>query len=565
MSRTSPRFAGVLVSAAILVVAGLLWRGCLSPDSAPGAATSAAAPRRATGRVRQGRAPLVQSPDGGRPAERHVRDAHAGLARAHEPRDLRAGTVARRKGGSRARDGQTHTLHLRKGVTWSDGTPFTSADVLFTLQAIYDPKVESVVASNVMPGGRPIQATALDASTVVLTYAASSGIGDRTARHVSDPAEAQARGSAQGRDVRQGLEHGHRRRQRSSAPVRSCCASSSRASVSSSIATRLLAHRARRSEAAVSRSPRAADHSRAERRAAGAAVRRHRSHAERAASRRLRAGPARGAGRQADDDRGRRRPRCRCLLVLPEAGGQEERSAGLAFLQKREFRQALSHAVDREEFAQTVFLGEAVPVWGPITPGNRPWFSPNIPRYPYDLARARELLKSIGLEDRNGNGVVETADGVEARFTVMTQRGIAYYERGVTVLREQAAKVGIALDDGAAGISDDDRADAGVPVRRDLHAAVSSRSSIRPATWTSGSARARRISGTSGRRRRPRSGKPGSTRSCTSRRRRSIPIGGASCSTTRSASWPRTCRCCTSWRRACTMPTAVARWASSRR
>ena len=93
-----------------------------------------------------------------------------------------------------------------------------------------------------------------------------------------------------------------------------------------------------------------------------------------------------------------------------------------------------------------MFLGEAVPVWGPITPGNRPWFSPNIPRYPHDLARARELLKSIGLEDRNGNGVVETADGVEARFTVMTQRGIAYYERGVTVLREQAAKVGIALE-----------------------------------------------------------------------------------------------------------------------
>ncbi len=131
------------------------------------------------------------------------------------------------------------------------------------------------------------------------------------------------------------------------------------------------------------------------------------------------------------------------FCLKPEIKKNDRR---LAFLQKREFRQALSHAVDREEFAQTVFLGEAVPVWGPITPGNRPWFSPNIPRYPYDLARARELLKAIGLEDRNGNGVVETADGVEARFTVMTQRGIAYYERGVTVLREQAAKVGIALD-----------------------------------------------------------------------------------------------------------------------
>ena len=74
-------------------------------------------------------------------------------------------------------DGLTHTLHLRRGVTWSDGTPFTSADVLFTLQAMYDPKVQSVVASSVMPGGKPIQATAPDAATVVLTYGQASGSG----------------------------------------------------------------------------------------------------------------------------------------------------------------------------------------------------------------------------------------------------------------------------------------------------------------------------------------------------------------------------------------------------
>ena len=44
--------------------------------------------------------------------------------------------------GSSSADGRTHTLHLRPGVTWSDGTPFTSADVLFSLQAVYDPNVE---------------------------------------------------------------------------------------------------------------------------------------------------------------------------------------------------------------------------------------------------------------------------------------------------------------------------------------------------------------------------------------------------------------------------------------
>ena len=39
-------------------------------------------------------------------------------------------------------DNRTFTLTLRE-ATWSDGTPFTSADVVFTFQAIYDPKAGS--------------------------------------------------------------------------------------------------------------------------------------------------------------------------------------------------------------------------------------------------------------------------------------------------------------------------------------------------------------------------------------------------------------------------------------
>jgi peptide/nickel transport system substrate-binding protein len=131
------------------------------------------------------------------------------------------------------------------------------------------------------------------------------------------------------------------------------------------------------------------------------------------------------------------------FCLKPEVKKKDPR---FAFVSRPEFRQAISHAVDREAFADTVFLGAAVPIWGPITPGNKPWFWPDIPRYPHDDARAIELLKSIGLEDRNGNGVVEDASGTEARFTVITQRGLGYYERGTQVLRDEAAKIGIALD-----------------------------------------------------------------------------------------------------------------------
>src|SRR5262249_14082483 len=76
-------------------------------------------------------------------------------------------------------DGQTFTLHLRQGVTWSDGIPFTSADVLFTLKAVFDPKSESVLADQLRIAGQPIVATAPDERTVVLNYPSASGPGLR--------------------------------------------------------------------------------------------------------------------------------------------------------------------------------------------------------------------------------------------------------------------------------------------------------------------------------------------------------------------------------------------------
>src|SRR6185503_7327533 len=78
-----------------------------------------------------------------------------------------------------APDGRTFTLHLRPGVTWSDGTPFTAADVLFTLQAVFDPKTESVITEQLTIDGKPITAAAPDDRTVILTYPAPSGPGLR--------------------------------------------------------------------------------------------------------------------------------------------------------------------------------------------------------------------------------------------------------------------------------------------------------------------------------------------------------------------------------------------------
>ena len=192
---------------------------------------------------------------------------------------------------------------------------------------MYDPKVESVVASSVMPGGKPIQATAPDAATVVLTYAQRLGHrGSRCSTCSRSCRSTSSRAAYKAGTFAAGLDHGDGaigdRRHRS---IRAARVQAGRAPRLRSQPD-LLAHRRRRSEAAVSRSPRAAVHSRAERGAAGAAGGHDRSHAERAARRRLRAGSPRRRRRQAEIDRGRCRTRCRRALVLHEAGDQEGRS-----------------------------------------------------------------------------------------------------------------------------------------------------------------------------------------------------------------------------------------------
>jgi peptide/nickel transport system substrate-binding protein len=86
-----------------------------------------------------------------------------------------------------------------------------------------------------------------------------------------------------------------------------------------------------------------------------------------------------------------------------------------------------------------------VPVYGPVTPGNRTWYSEAAPKYAYDLGRAKTLLAGLGFADRNGDGMLEDAAGQPVRFSVLTQAG-NLRARTATMIQAQLKKAGIALD-----------------------------------------------------------------------------------------------------------------------
>jgi peptide/nickel transport system substrate-binding protein len=330
-------------------------------------------------------------------------------------------------------------------VTWSDGTPFTSADVLFTLQAVFDPRSESVVANQLTVAGKPITATAPDDHTIVLTYPATSGPGLRLLdalvimpKHklegalaagtfakswdsATPPAELVGTGPFVLREYVPGqrivLDRNPRYWRKAADGTQLPYLDRIVLQVVPDQDAELL--RLQSGDSDLTQSELRPDDYVSARRAEDQG--------------RLKIVEL-GVGVDAD---------AFWFRLKPEAWKNDPR---FAFVSKPEFRRAISYAVDREAFAENVFLDAAVPIWGPVTPGNRIWFSPNVLRYPYDVNKAKEILKSIGLEDRNGNGVVEDAQGHEARFTVVTQRGIGWYERGTTELRNRLAQAGIALE-----------------------------------------------------------------------------------------------------------------------
>lgn len=342
-------------------------------------------------------------------------------------------------------DGLRHTLRLRDGVAWSDGSPFTSADVRFSFDAAFDARAKSLLASALTVDGKPLTVETPDAQTVVVVFPAPFGPGIRLLDNL--PIIPRHKLSAS-------LENGTFPQAWNAATPLSEMAG---------LGPFVLARYEPGQRLVFERNPHYW-----RRDASGVqlpyldGVVLEVAPDQNAESLRLQSGgvdmlqlPLR-----ADDLSVMRsleregKVRVLELGVTPDPDSfffnlrpaYWAADARRAWLPRDEFRRAISHAVDREAFANSVFLGAAVPIFGPVTPGNRRWFSPNVPRYPYSQETASRLLAEIGLTNRDADEWLEDERGNEARFSVLTYRGNTVLERSAAVLRDALKAVGIAVD-----------------------------------------------------------------------------------------------------------------------
>jgi peptide/nickel transport system substrate-binding protein len=109
-----------------------------------------------------------------------------------------------------------------------------------------------------------------------------------------------------------------------------------------------------------------------------------------------------------------------------------------AALAKREVRQALAYATNREEIIRNLYRGEAHPADGPLPQSS--WaYEPGIRRYDYDPQQAERLLDAAGFPRQ------PAARGMRAKLTLKTSTEESS-RLLAAVLQDQWRKVGVDLD-----------------------------------------------------------------------------------------------------------------------
>jgi len=345
---------------------------------------------------------------------------------------------------TRSPDGRTVTLKLHPGVTFSDGHPFTADDVVFAFQAVYDERTAGTLGDSLQIEGKPLHVAAIDPMTVSIVFPAPYAPGvrilDNLPIYPRHKLEAALKGGA----------------------INDAWGVSTPPSELAGLGPFVVKQYVPGQRLIFERNPRYFRHA-----ADGTAL----PYLDRltvevtpdpnaellkleagqidamtvevapesyaAIKRAADAGKVKlmdvGVGYNAD---------ALWFNLKPGAFAGDPREA---WLQRDELRKAISLAVDRKLFASTVFLGAAEPIYGPETPANTQWYWGG-GAVPYDPAAATRLLASIGLTDRNGDGLIEDANGRNARFTLLVQTGRANLERAAAVIRDELKKIGLTVD-----------------------------------------------------------------------------------------------------------------------
>ncbi len=109
-----------------------------------------------------------------------------------------------------------------------------------------------------------------------------------------------------------------------------------------------------------------------------------------------------------------------------------------------DFRRAISEAIRRDDIVRIVYHGHAHPAAGPVSVANRFWVNPALhPASGSDTA-ALAILQRAGFH-RAGSALVDSS-GNKVEFSIITNAGNKLHERMLAMIQQDLARLGIQLN-----------------------------------------------------------------------------------------------------------------------
>jgi len=115
-----------------------------------------------------------------------------------------------------------------------------------------------------------------------------------------------------------------------------------------------------------------------------------------------------------------------------------------AWFRTTEFRKAISLAINRGDLSRIVYKGFAKPAYGPVSPSNHFWFNTQLEEPKYDPQRALRLLAQAGF--RYENATLKDQAGNSVEFSIVTNSGNAAREKMTAMIQQDLAQVGIKVN-----------------------------------------------------------------------------------------------------------------------
>ncbi len=109
-----------------------------------------------------------------------------------------------------------------------------------------------------------------------------------------------------------------------------------------------------------------------------------------------------------------------------------------------QFRRAISLAINRDDICRLVYRGHATPAASSVSPANRRWVNASLRSQAFSREGALDLLTKAGFNLRGGTLFDRAGHPVE--FSVITNAGSKTRERMATLIQQDLAKIGIRLN-----------------------------------------------------------------------------------------------------------------------